>query len=96
MSFDLLFLIVLQPNAFRELSLLLLWTTWQYHHLAAGGNRKNQKLEQYLENDRKAGKLWNPATLFPGWNSIKVLGPAFRFVSHRCAQKALKRVFGQD
>ena len=27
----------------------------QYHHLACGGNRKNQKLEQYLENDRKAG-----------------------------------------
>ena len=32
---------------FRFLSL-------QYHHLSAGGNRKNAKLEQYLENDRKA------------------------------------------
>ena len=30
----------------------------QYHHLSAGGNRKNAKLEQYLENDRKAQQIW--------------------------------------
>ena len=78
----LIFLIVLQPNAFSELSLLL--TTCQYHHLAAGGNRKNQKLEQYLENDRKAGNLWNAATPFPvGWNSNGLGSGRTRFVSHR-------------
>ena len=82
----LIFLIVLQPHAFSELSLLL--TTCQYHHLAAGGNRKNQKLEQYLENDRKAGNLWNGAALFPDGIQV-VLGPAFRFVSHRSMLRRL-------
>lgn len=39
----------------------------EYHHLAAGGNRKNQKLEQYLENDRKVLRFhcfWDDMTKY--------------------------------
>ena len=39
----------------------------QYHHLFAGGNRKNAKLEQYLDNDRRAGKLSKPKDVFVKW-----------------------------
>ncbi|CAE7217706.1 efhc2 [Symbiodinium pilosum] len=39
----------------------------EYHHLSAGGNRKNAKLEQYLENDRKVLRFncyWNDHTKY--------------------------------
>lgn len=39
----------------------------EYHHLACGGNRKNQKLEQYLENDRKVLRFhcfWDDMTKY--------------------------------
>ncbi|CAJ1447588.1 unnamed protein product [Effrenium voratum] len=39
----------------------------EYHHLSAGGNRKNAKLEQYLDNDRRVLRFdcfWDDATKY--------------------------------
>ena len=47
----------------------------QYHHLACGGNRKNQKLEQYLENDRKAGNTLEKNTSTSALGAVISSGP---------------------